>query len=83
MFLDSWQVTPKFIERIKRVVTIIAIFIFVAHLTLIIANNIEGNLPEIVQANGTNYLSALFTPFSVILFYEVFLLITTIPKSCH
>ncbi|NNE19844.1 MAG: hypothetical protein HKN10_15340 [Myxococcales bacterium] len=37
--------------------------------------------PPLVAAVGTNYLSALYTPFSFVLFYEVLLLILSIPES--
>lgn len=37
--------------------------------------------PPLIAAVGTNYLSALYTPFSFVLFYEVLLLILSIPES--
>ncbi len=51
------------------------------HLGLVfLARHLESP-PTLVAAVGTNYLSALYTPFSFVLFYEVLLLILTIPES--
>lgn len=53
----------------------------VGHLVLVfLARNLDP-APALVAAVGTNYLSALYTPFSVVLFYEVLLLILSIPES--
>jgi len=37
--------------------------------------------PPFAAAVGKNYLSAIYTPFSFILFYEVLVLIAAIPES--
>ncbi len=52
-----------------------------AHLGLVfLARQLESP-PPLIAAVGTNYLSALYTPFSFVLFYEVLLLILSIPES--
>ena len=54
---------------------------FLAHLGCIgIVRNI-AHPPALVAGVGDNYLAAIYTPFSLILFYEVLLLIGAIPKS--
>ena len=51
------------------------------HLGLVfLARQLESP-PAFVAAVGTNFLSALYTPFSFVLFYEVLLLILSIPES--
>jgi len=53
---------------------------FLGHLLLIFLRN---TFPEIsyLQPLNSNYLSALYTPFSIILVYEVYLLILALPLS--
>lgn len=68
-------------ERIERVVLIIAIASFLIHLLLIGLVQIG-----VVKLDSTihllnNPISALYTPFSFILVYEVYLLIFYLPKS--
>lgn len=53
----------------------------VVHAGLVFLARSLDEPPAIVAAVGTNYLSALYTPFSFVLFYEVLLLILSIPKS--
>jgi len=54
---------------------------FFAHLALIfLARNLHAS-PPLVATAGRNYLSAIATPFSFILFYEVLILISAIPQS--
>ncbi|MCH8487167.1 MAG: hypothetical protein LAT75_09880 [Candidatus Cyclonatronum sp.] len=54
--------------------------LFFGHLILIFLRN---TLPENIYLSGLNpnYLAALYTPFSVILVYEVYLLILALPLS--
>jgi hypothetical protein len=54
---------------------------FLLHLTLIFVARVWPNPPEWIAALGVNYLAALYTPFSFILFYEVLLLIFAVPES--
>ncbi len=52
-----------------------------AHVGLVALARWLPEPPAVAVAVGTNYLEALYTPFSVVLFYEVLLLILAIPES--
>jgi hypothetical protein len=54
---------------------------FLAHLILVFLSRILPHPPALIAAVGQNYLSAIYTPFSFILFYEVLMLIAALPKS--
>jgi hypothetical protein len=54
--------------------------LFIGHLTLIFLRNLYPDV-AILEPLSANYLSALYTPFSVILVYEVYLLILALPLS--
>jgi len=58
----------------------LSFFLFIGHLILIALRN---TFPEALylQSLNPNYLAALYTPFSVILVYEVYLLILALPLS--
>jgi hypothetical protein len=69
-------------ENVRRGAIISAVIGFFAHLSLWALNNsgqitIIGDSAELVQSP----LSALYTPFSILLAYEVYQLIRTIPDS--
>ncbi|MEM9292272.1 MAG: hypothetical protein AAGD01_11375 [Acidobacteriota bacterium] len=67
--------------NLERYIVWLAAFGYIAHLLLIfLARNLEP-LPNVLTFVSLNYLSALYTPFSFILFYEVFQLIISIPQS--
>lgn len=75
------EVTTARHELVKRMTVYAAVASLVAHVALIAAVR-RGLLPErMEQAVGGNYLDALATPFSIVLFYEVLLLILAIPRS--
>ena len=67
-------------ERAEKIIIWISIFSFLVHLALIILVNI--NILDIANPSGllTNPISAIYTPFSFILLYEVYLLVYHIPK---
>jgi hypothetical protein len=68
-------------ERIERVVLVIAIASFLIHLLLIGLVSVGAvNVDPSMLLLG-NPISALYTPFSFILVYEVYLLIYYLPKS--
>lgn len=69
-------------EKLERVFINFAIIGFAAHLLIITLVEI-GILPiEKNQANLLgNYIAAIYTPFSFILIYEVYLLVYYLPKS--
>lgn len=66
---------------IERVVVTLSVLGFMAHLLLIFAARHLHPAPPLVAAVGRNYLSAISTPFNFVLFYEVLVLISAIPKS--
>ena len=71
-------------EAVKENVEIWTVYLsfvfFITHLVLI---GLRNAFPEFtyLQPLGANYLSALYTPFSIILVYEVYLLILALPLS--
>lgn len=65
------------VRKIELVILRVAVFTFLLHLILIFL----GNNFTCFQNFQHSYLKAIYTPFSFILFYEVFLLIIIIPKS--
>lgn len=67
-------------RRLEKIVVITAVVSFLLHVLLIAARNFY---PEVgfLQGISRNYLSALFTPFNVILVYEVYLMILALPMS--
>lgn len=66
-------------ERTERTILIIAIVSYLLHLLLIFLN-LQGFI-EIDQKFFQKPIAAIYTPFSFILLYEVYLLIYFIPKS--
>ncbi len=68
-------------ERIERFILILALLSFLIHLILIYL--IKFDVITISGESGllTNPISAVYTPFSFILIYEVYLLIFYLPKS--
>lgn len=68
-------------EALDRLVVWVSVAGFLVHLALVF---IAAELPApraLLAAVGTNYLSAIYTPFSFILFYEVLMLIAALPQS--
>ena len=53
---------------------------FLVHLGLVFLARVLPSPPAIIAAVGKNYLSAIYTPFSFILFYEVLMLIAALPN---
>jgi len=66
-------------ERTERAILIIAIFSYLVHLLLILLN-VQGII-ELEQKFFKNPIAAIYTPFSFILIYEVYLLIYFLSKS--
>jgi hypothetical protein len=54
---------------------------FAIHLALIFLSRSLPHPPPLIAGAGENYLTAIYTPFSFILFYEVFILIAALPAS--
>ena len=68
-------------KGIEKIIIRIAIISFIIHLSLIFLNQL--NLFAFFSENDlfTNPISAIYTPFSFILIYEVYLLIYYLPES--
>jgi hypothetical protein len=72
------HVTPKNVRAFEVFIIRLAVLFFVAHLALIFLLN---NVPAMYRGESFNYLKAIYTPFSFILAYEVFLLVIILPES--
>jgi hypothetical protein len=66
-------------EQVERATLVVAIFSFLLHLFIIFLNT-YGVL-DINQKFFRNPIAAIYTPFSFILIFEVFLLVYYLPKS--
>lgn len=73
---DSYFST-KVIRKIELLLLRAAVFSFILHLIIIYL----GNHFQYFHNLQHSYLKAIYTPFSFILFYEVFLLVIIIPNS--
>ncbi len=66
---------------LERLIVYLAVAGFLIHLSLIFLCSTVPGLAAFRRVFGTNYLSAIYTPFSFILFFEMLLLVLTIPES--
>jgi len=71
--------SEKFRERIERIAIGIAIVSFLVHLLVIFL--VSKNIIRIDSKLTASPISAVYTPFSFILVYEVFLLVFYLPRS--
>ncbi|HET8861326.1 hypothetical protein [Marivirga sp.] len=73
--------SEKMKERSEKIIIVIAIVGFFIHLSLIIINKI--GVIEVASTSSLldNPIAAIYTPFSFILVYEVYLLVYFLPKS--
>jgi len=71
-------VTPENTRRFEEFIIRLAVIFFIGHLALIFLFN---HVPALYRGHHYNYLKAIYTPFSFILVYEVFLLIIILPES--
>lgn len=77
----DWLFSPSQQIRLEHLIVNVSVASFLVHLSLVL---LARNLPQpgrLIEAVGRNYLSAIYTPFSFILFYEALMLIGAIPKS--
>jgi hypothetical protein len=91
MSLSSWRIALSTIfdglysarrqTQLDRLVVGVSIAGFLTHLGLVFLASALSAPPALIAAAGKNYLSAIYTPFSFILFYEVLMLIAALPKS--
>ena len=74
--------SEKNLKLVETAILFLAVTGFIAHL-LLIYTNINYKLDYLSNLDNlfTNPISALYTPFSFILIYEVFLLIYYLPRS--
>lgn len=72
--------TQALIHWVEKITLYIAIIGFLSHLGIIYLEN-HFDMFRIAHAHPPSYLQAIYTPFSFLLFFEVFLLVTIIPKS--
>ena len=66
---------------LKQLAIKVSIAGFAIHLGMVFLSRWLSHPPLIISAVGQNYLSAIATPFSFILFYEVLTLIAALPAS--
>jgi len=76
----SALLSEKTMERSEKVIVYVSIASFLIHLLLIISNNI-GLINLGNEKVFTSPIGAIYTPFSFILVYEVYLLVYYLPKS--
>ena len=67
----------KNVRSVELLILRVAVFAFLFHLIIIFLGNNFIYFKNLQHS----YLKAIYTPFSFILFYEVFLLVIIIPKS--
>jgi hypothetical protein len=67
--------------RLDRLIVHLSAGGFLVHLALVFLARTLPHPPVLLAAVGPNYLSAIYTPFSFILFFEVLMLIAALPES--
>lgn len=78
-YLSGDLLSPKFKEGSERLILVVAIISYIIHLLLIVLAN-----QDIIQMESKlfrNPIAAIYTPFSFILLYEVYLLVFFLPQS--
>ena len=80
-YLYSKMLSEESKEKSERLIVLIAIISFLAHLIIILL--IKFNVIQIEPNSHllTNPIGAIYTPFSFIIIYEVYLLVYYLPKS--
>lgn len=80
-FLYQLLLSENVKKRSENIIIYISIFSFLAHLVLIYLNKFDfidlSNFSNLFN----NPIAAIYTPFSFILIYEVYLLVYYLPKS--
>ena len=76
--LFNSYLSPRNIRSLEFLIIRLAVVFFVGHLAIIFLLN---NIPLLYRGYQFNYLKAIYTPFSFILVYEVFLLVIILPES--
>lgn len=79
--LLNFFLSEKFKDRSENVIIYISIVAFIIHLLFIFLNKFNLFNLELVASLFNNPIAAIYTPFSFILIYEVYLLVYYLPKS--
>ncbi|MFY7936178.1 MAG: hypothetical protein ACOVOQ_02270 [Flavobacterium sp.] len=79
--LLNFFLNEKFKEKSEYVIIYISIFAFIVHLLFIFLNKLDFIHLELLTKLFNNPIAAIYTPFSFILIYEVYLLVYYLPKS--
>jgi hypothetical protein len=77
----DWLFSESNVTKLKKLAVSLSIAGFAIHLVLIFLARSLAHPPLLIAEAGRNYLSAISTPFSFILFYEVLTLIGTLAAS--
>ncbi len=70
-------------EWLDHAVVNVSVAGLLVHLLLVFLSRTLPNPPALLAAVGRNYLAAIYTPFSFILFYEVLTLIAALLSPFH
>lgn len=65
----------------EKAIIIVSIVGFLAHLVLIFLSRHFEWAARLSAMEGQNYLAAIYTPFTIILFQEILILISAVPQS--
>lgn len=76
--LFNTYLSPRNVRALEVLIIRLAVLFFIGHLAMIFVLN---NVPALSRGYSFNYLKAIYTPFSFILVYEVFLLVIILPES--
>ena len=79
--LHDWLFAARQQNRLEFIVVNISVASFLINLFLVFLSRNLAHPGLLIGAIGKNYLAAIYTPFSFILFYEALMLIAAIPKS--
>lgn len=71
----------KHIAYLERITVLLAAFGFIAHIIMVFLVRNVGSFSVYQQVIGAHYLSAIYTPFTVILFFEVLLMVLALQNS--
>ena len=77
----NFFLNEKFKEKSEHIIIYISIFAFIVHLMFIFLNKLDFIQLELLTKLFNNPIAAIYTPFSFILIYEVYLLVYYLPKS--
>ncbi len=77
----NFFLNEKFKEKSEHIIIYISIFAFIVHLMFIFLNKLDFIHLELLTKLFNNPIAAIYTPFSFILIYEVYLLVYYLPKS--